>query len=257
MTFNTPNGPRIVTIRLPQISKEKFAPRISGLSVGTSRVELDLAADIDSMARRNLRDEMPGHVLKATTQAIIQLVAQHAAQEAMKRNKNNNQAAGMFAAIAVGAALSAGNVDTRGWTTLPGSIYLGRAKLKRGRHTVKVPTPMGEMTQTVNLTRQHEVVLVRNVKSGALWATPHSTQPVKYSTRVANPVAAEEKPQAAQKAGAAAVATQNPLSVKPESDTDTFNLQTVNCSLKAGLSSLQSLFGAQEKAEKPADADCK
>ena len=257
MTFNTPNGPRIVTIRLPQISREKFAPRISGLSVGASRVELELAADIDSMARRNLRDEMPGHVLKATTQAIIQLVAQHAAQEAMKRNNKDNQAAGIFAAIAVGAALSVGNVDTRGWTTLPGSIYLGRAKFKKGRHTVKVPTPMGEMTQTINLTRQHEVVLIRNVKSGALWATPHVAQPIKYSTNISDPLEAAKKPDASREVGAGRAAAQNTQAVKPENNADTFNLQTVNCSLKAGLTSLQSLFGSQDKAEKPADAECK
>jgi hypothetical protein len=257
LTFNTPNGPRIVTIRLPQISREKSAPRISGLSVGDSRVELELAADIDSMARRNLRDEMPGHVLKATTQAIVQLVAQHAAQEAMRRNKNDNQAAGIFAAIAVGAALSAGNVDTRGWTTLPGSIYLGRAKFKKGRHTVKVPTPMGDMTRTINLTRRHEVVLIRNVKSGALWATPHEAQPNKYSTKVADPIPAGRKSDAPRQAGPAPAAAQNAQVVKTENNADTFNLQTVNCSLQAGLTSLQSLFGSQDKADKPADAECK
>jgi hypothetical protein len=107
MTFNTRKGPRIVTLSLPVI-EQPFIPNFipASLGINSTTVPISQVVNLDAMSRRQLRDDMPGYVLKATTQAFAQVIAQEAAQAAAERNnKNNNNGAAMFAAILVGVAM--------------------------------------------------------------------------------------------------------------------------------------------------------
>lgn len=164
-TFITRKGPRIVTITLPKIEPQTpffFAPK--GLVLGNQSVPLSQAVSVDALARRQLKDDLPGYVAKATTQAIVQLIAQEAAQASMERNNNNQQnngGAAMFAALAAGMAMSVGDADVRMWASLPGYIYMGRVEVPKGKNVVIIPTPLGPQSFEINATNNYHVVHVR------------------------------------------------------------------------------------------------
>jgi len=164
MTFNTRKGPRIVTLSLPVI-EQPFIPNFIPASVGinSTTVPISQVVNLDAMSRRQLRDDMPGYVLKATTQAFAQLIAQEAAQAAAEKNNknNNNNGAGMFAAILVGVAMSAGDVDARNWSSLPGYIYMGRVEIPKGKTSLAIPTPTGIQNVEFVASENYHIVRVR------------------------------------------------------------------------------------------------
>jgi hypothetical protein len=105
---------------------------------------------------------MPGYVLKATTQAFVQVLAQEAAQAAAERNNNNNNnGAAMFAAILVGVAMSAGDVDARNWSSLPGYIYMGRIEIPKGKTSLAIPTTTGMKNIEFLASENYHIVRVR------------------------------------------------------------------------------------------------
>ena len=163
MTFNTRKGPRIVTLSLPVI-EQPFIPNFvpASLGINSTTVPISQVVNLDAMSRRQLRDDMPAYVLKATTQAFAQILAQEAAQAAAeKNNKNNNNGAGMFAAILVGVAMSAGDVDARSWSSLPGYIYMGRVEIPKGKTSIAIPTPVGMQNVEFDASENYHIVRVR------------------------------------------------------------------------------------------------
>jgi hypothetical protein len=176
INFNTKKGPRIVTIRLPIIGQSINSFRPNFVGVGGQSVPLAEAVNVDAMARRQLKDDMPGHIFKATTQAIIQIVAQEAAQAAAEKNKSQGSAGGMFAALAVGAALSVGEADTRMWSNLPGSVHLGRTMAPKGLTQISINTPSGPLTFQVNLADNYQVVYIRTLGGRAIITAQNGTQ---------------------------------------------------------------------------------
>ena len=100
-TFNIGGNPKLVTLTFPVIEKSTERYRPSLIQLGDKVANPELVANIDSMARKNLRDEMPGYVLRASSRALVSLAAQYAAdraaqQAANKRNQHNQSAAGQL-----------------------------------------------------------------------------------------------------------------------------------------------------------------
>ena len=118
-----------------------------------------LITNVDAMVRRNLKDEMPGYVLRATSRAIASLIAQAAAQNA----RGNNNPAGSLAGLFTGLALQAINVaDVRHWSTLPAHIYLARAKLPDGERILSYATPSGAVRNApIVLSPGYNIVYLR------------------------------------------------------------------------------------------------
>jgi hypothetical protein len=85
--------------------------------------------DVNVMARRALKDEMPGMVLRGFTRAVAKGVLQN---ELQKRG-------GLIGGI-IGAAASIATeqADDRMWRMLPGRVYVARGYLPPGDHTVTV-----------------------------------------------------------------------------------------------------------------------
>ncbi len=170
--FNFSTGPKIVTLTFPVIhpSTENFKP---SLKVDDAMLEPALVTNIDAMARRNLKDDMPGYVLRATSRAIASLVAQHAASHAAanaSRDKhgNPNPLAGMLAGIVTGLALQTINVaDVRYWSTLPAHIYLARTTIPNGSHAITFGTPVGTRSQSITFKGGYAVVYLRTLRNGA------------------------------------------------------------------------------------------
>ena len=201
---------RLVTLTFPVIEKssERFTP--NSIQLGDRVVNPELVANIDAMARKNLQDEMPAYVLRATSRALVSLAAQYAAdqaaqQSAKKNNQNNqnNNAAiiGAIAGMITGYGLQAINVtDVRHWSTLPAQTYMARMGLPIGETTLKYTLPSGVIqSQTVNLVGGYNVVYIRMFRSRATVLTsndpaalPPQPQVVAPPT-IANPVSTVPK----------------------------------------------------------------
>ena len=190
-TFNIGSGPKLVTLTFPVIEKstERYTP--SYVQLGDRTANPELVANIDAMARKNLQDEMPGYVLRATTRALVSLAAQYmadqTAQQASRKNNQNNSAAiiGAIAGMVTGYGLQAINVtDVRHWSTLPAQTYMARMGLPIGPTVLKYTLPSGIMqSQTVNLVGGYNVVYIRMFRNKATVLTSN------------DPVALPPKPQ--------------------------------------------------------------
>ena len=206
-SFNIGGKPKLVTLTFPVIEKssDRFTPNF--VQLGDRMANLELVANIDAMARKNLKDEMPGYVLRASSRALVSLVAQYtadqAAQQAAKRNNQNNNAAiiGAIAGMLTGYGLQAINItDVRHWSTLPAQTYMARMGLPIGTSVLKFTLPSGVMqSQIVNLIGGYNVVYIRMFRNQASVLTSNDpaalppTPQVLAPQTITNPVATVPK----------------------------------------------------------------
>ena len=162
----TGGAPKIVTITYPVIqpNTQRFFP--NQVTIDNSRLAPQMVTNIDAMARRDLKDEMPGYMLRGTTRAITSIIAQVAAERAaMAASKNSNQAAaaGLIASLVTGITLSAVNsADVRHWSSLPANIFMTRAQVPNGLREFTIQTPAGAMVgRKIQFNGNKAVVYVR------------------------------------------------------------------------------------------------
>jgi hypothetical protein len=198
---------KLVTLTFPVIerSTERFTP--SQVQIGDKVANPELAANIEAMARKNLSDEMPGYVLRASSRALTSLAAQYAAdraaQQAANRNNNNQNngtaaLVGMIASMITGYGLQAINVtDVRHWSTLPAQTYMARMGLPIGPNILKFTLPSGVIqSQTINLVGGYNVVYIRMFrnKASVLVSNDPAALPVKAApTPSVTPVSSPPK----------------------------------------------------------------
>lgn len=129
-TVPVPTGRGLVTasISYPVIEPSRD-PLLTSLQAAGQEFKLEKVVDVNVMARRALKDEMPGMVLRGFTRAVAKGVMQN---ELQKR-------AGLLGGI-VGAVASAATeqADDRMWRMLPGRVYVARGYLPPGEHTIVV-----------------------------------------------------------------------------------------------------------------------
>ena len=148
--FRTVLIPVSFPVLLPSASDD--AP--TGLVIGgAQRLDLTPIASIDLMARRGLKDDMPGIMLRAAIRSTASAVLQVQAQ----RNSNSNAAPALGLAVALASAIFQ-SADDRTWRTLPADIYIARARLPPGVHSVSVRTRLGENTARVNVSGRYAVI---------------------------------------------------------------------------------------------------
>lgn len=129
---------------------------------------------VDAMARRALKDEMPGIMLRAFVRSFTKGAAQYQVQRAAsKRRKEGDDTAGDMLdlsafALAIGSAVTE-SADERGWRSLPASINIARARLPRGHHRVQLDTPSGPQSVEVDVEGRYAFVSLRLV-GGTLFA---------------------------------------------------------------------------------------
>ena len=117
---------------------------------------------VDLMARRSLKDDMPGIMLRASTRAATNATMQYQAQRAASDNHGSAGAAlGLAAfALAAGAAVME-SADDRTWRTLPAEISIARARLPRGVQTVTLSMPDGQRKARIDVKGRYAVVDLR------------------------------------------------------------------------------------------------
>ena len=187
-TIPVPTGRGMVTasISYPVIEPSKD-PLLTTLSAAGTDLKLEKVVDVNVMARRALKDEMPGMVLRGVTRAIAKGVMQNELQ------KRGGLVGGLIGAVASAATEVA---DDRMWRMLPGRVYIARGYLPPGEHVVTVngralpdPVKIDGQYALVPLRLYENTVLMGSVASLGKLA-PASAAPVE----VAAPAAPAAKP---------------------------------------------------------------
>jgi len=139
-------------------------------------------ANIDLMARRALKDEMPGillrSVVRATTRAAAQVQMRRAAKEA--RSQGDDSKAGWLDAGATIVALGSvatESADERAWRSLPAQVYIARGRLPRGARTLTVVGAGGEHRLTVDVSGRHAFIALRLLRGNLYAMLPEAPLP--------------------------------------------------------------------------------
>lgn len=117
------NGIRTVSISYPTIDPSTDTA-LNKLSVSSTDMKLEKVVDVNVMARRALKDEMPGLVLRGVIRAIVK-------NEMQKQLQQVGLIAGLIGAA---ASIATEQADDRMWRRLPGRAYLARGYLPEGEH---------------------------------------------------------------------------------------------------------------------------
>lgn len=198
-TVPVPTGRSIVTasISYPVIEPSQDT-LLSQLEAAGQQLKLEKVVDVNVMARRALKDEMPGMVLRGITRAVVKAVAQDQLQK-------DGGLAGSLMSIAVAvASVVTEQADDRMWRMLPGRVYVARGYLPVGEHQVQINgQPLGAL---VRIEGQYAVVPVRIYEEQVI-VGEISTFGQLPKIAAAPPTASPPPAVAARKAGAAAAST--------------------------------------------------
>ncbi|MGP1630034.1 MAG: COG3014 family protein [Giesbergeria sp.] len=196
-TLPVPTGRGMVTVSIsyPVIEPSTDAP-LGQISAAGYNFKLEKIVDVNVMARRALKDEMPGMVFRGITRAVAKGVLQNELQ------KRGGLIGGLIGAA---ASVTTEQADDRMWRMLPGRVYVARGYLPPGTHQLSVngrPLPA-----PVQIDGQYALVPMRLYNNTVLMgkvATIGSLAAVKGAPAVAPEAAAgtqevPAKPQKAQK----------------------------------------------------------
>ncbi len=153
------SGIKLLTAAYPVIrpGTDNFVP--ANLDVSGNAVPVATVTNLDAMARRALRDEMPAAIARSTVRMLVSGVAQAALGQ-------HGGLAGSLMSLAVGIASAAtADTDTRQWRTLPSRISLASASVKSGTHAVSYATPNGIAKTSVAIEGPYAVVVLRSFGS--------------------------------------------------------------------------------------------
>jgi len=154
----------IIPFSFPVLVPAPFADAALGITVGgAQRVPLSRITSIDLMARRSLKDDMPGIMLRATVRASTSAALQYQAQQHSDKQAG---AAAALGALALTAFLQ--GADDRTWRTLPGEVLIARVRLPPGVHEVALQTYAGEQVARVDISGRYAVIDFR-LLSGRLY----------------------------------------------------------------------------------------
>jgi len=133
MKIPLPIGAAVVSVDFPIYQAPGFSPMaVEVLNGGTSLGTSALALSVQSLAYRDLKEKIPGIVVRNVTRAATRI----AAEEVARAQNNNAMTIAVFAATAVATAIN--KADTRAWYTLPMIAQLFRSGIAPGEHTLEL-----------------------------------------------------------------------------------------------------------------------
>ena len=162
-------GPNMVMVvaSFPVMAASSFSSLPAGLTVDQGQwLSVAPITSIDLMARRRLKDDMAGIMLRTSIRASTRAVLQAGLQQSRGSGDRGGAAVGVAAALALAAgSLVAEKADERTWRTLPSAISIARARLPAGAHTVTLQTPEGVRSARLNLSGRYAVVDLRLLRN--------------------------------------------------------------------------------------------
>jgi hypothetical protein len=158
----------LVPVSFPVIQQEGagFVPADLRVDDSQTLVPIQITS-VDAMARRALKDDMPGIMLRGFIRASAKAAAQYALQH--QAQQQNSGLLGLAAlAMSIGSVATE-SADERSWRSLPARIAIARGKLPPGSHTITVATPAGPRSTQVNISGRYTFIALRLMK-GKLFA---------------------------------------------------------------------------------------
>jgi len=173
----------IIPISFPVIRPDKSAAAPHSLVLdGTRSVALATVTDLDLMARRALKDEMPGIMLRGSIRAIAKGIAQKKAQD-------SGQGAGkLIGSLYSLASLVTESADERGWRTLPRRIMAARLTLPSGPHSAEIATPAGVKRITFEVSGKQAIIPLRLMGNEVFAMRPLASLPAAVAAAPVQPV---------------------------------------------------------------------
>ena len=164
ITFPIPSrkGLIIVPLAFPVIRPNPTPPMVDQISVGDKALPTALIADFNVMARRALKDELPGIQLRAAIRAI----GKGAIQEGLNRQSG---LLGLFGNVAAVATES--EADDRMWRALPERVFVTRSFIAPGDYVVRLPALQDNQLR-LTVEGRYMVVPIRMFETKAYFAQP-------------------------------------------------------------------------------------
>ena len=190
-TLPVPTGRGLVTVSIsyPVIEPSTDAA-LGQVSAAGYDFKLEKIVDVNVMARRALKDEMPGMVLRGVTRAVAKGVLQDQLQ------KNGGLIGGLLGAA---ASIATEQADDRMWRMLPGRVYVARGYLPPGSHQLSIngralpePVQIDGQYALVPMRLYHNSVLMGKVAS--IGALPAVAAPAAAPAPAATPPAPAKGP---------------------------------------------------------------
>lgn len=156
-----PTGRSLVVTPLsfPVVKSEGKTFTPENLKAAGRDLPVETLVDVDVMARRLLKDQLPGIILRTTVRAIAKGVAQDQA------SKHGGAVGGLLATI---VSVATEQADERAWRTLPGNISVARAVLPQGNISLEFQTGAGVHRADVNIGQRYTVIPIR-LTGGAVY----------------------------------------------------------------------------------------
>jgi len=148
----------VLTMAFPRVVARSQTHVPSYLTVSGKTLPVETLVNVDALARRQLKDQLPGIIGRAVVRGVIKGAAQYAAQEK----------AGKLGGLAAGAlTVATERADTRAWRTLPAKVSIARAILPVGEQTVEIKSEYGTYIGTINVDSKMSIVPIRLVNGYA------------------------------------------------------------------------------------------
>jgi hypothetical protein len=125
------------------------------LSVGGKSLPVETLVNVDAMARRLLKDQLPGIIGRTVVRAIAKSALQSQAQKS----------GGAVAGLVVGVlSIATEQADERAWRSLPERLAIARAVLPRGEQTLEFQTGSGTYRGKIRIDNKMTIVPIRLVE---------------------------------------------------------------------------------------------
>ena len=134
------------------------------LKVAGKQLPVETLSNIDFMARRMLKDQMPGILLRTIIRAVVKSVAQEQA----------NKGGLVLGLVANVASVISEQADDRSWRTLPERISVARAILPQGTQSIEFQTGSGSFKKDIEIGQRFTIVPLR-LSGGAVFVGQPNT----------------------------------------------------------------------------------
>lgn len=172
----TANGLLVVPVSFPTIGEPMPGVVPSALRIGRNKYPLAEVTSFDSMARRALRDNLPGIIVRSTLRAASKGAMQHAASQSDSP---------LVLLVAIAATVVTESADERIWRSLPANIAIGRVSLPPGRHKAELVTSAGAREIEFEVQGPYSIVTLRTAEDGNVFLA-YATTPPLQAPQIAN-----------------------------------------------------------------------
>lgn len=153
------NGVVVTPLSFPVIKSSSRVQVPASLLVAGQKLPVETLTNTDTMARRLLRDQMPGVILRTVVRAGVKSLVQEQANKA-------HWIAGLIANV---VAVTTEQADDRNWRTLPERISIARARLRHGQHPIELQANAGSFRTEIEVTGRFTIIPIR-ITGSAVYA---------------------------------------------------------------------------------------